>query len=701
MELLARVIADLDVPPQARANVKVFTRRRADAGYTAQVIQQIFLGTAAAAPTAAGGGGAGGPTVSIAPTPAAPGFPRAIFTLGPTTPTGAPLIPLSVAVDTRTNSLIIAGNPSDINVIEILISRLEDSPLVHERRHEVVALRNASAPDVANALQGFLTNSLTVFSRAGELSAFEEMMRDIVIVPEPFTNKLLVSATPHYFNQLLHLIEALDEQPPQVVIQVMVAEVDLNASEEFGVELGLQSPVLFNRSIFPGTSTLTNTTTAPIAGNNVGPGVTLTTTNPVALQGFNFNNASNFGLPLGNNPAVNPGIVGFQGLSNLGVGRTSPIQTGVGGFVFSASSDVFNLLIRALKVQGRVDVLSRPQIMATNNQIATLSIGQNVPILTSTTVSLGTATGSIERLAVGVNLSVIPRINPDGTVLMHLKPEVSSIISQAVPLGNGLLGTSFNDQTVETTVLAGDGETVAIGGLIQKSDKKTENKVPWLGDLPYVGALFRYRTQLKTKSELMIILTPHIVRSRVDADRILAEEAKRMDWIIGDVVKTQGSSGLAPILPAPPPGREPIIIGQPQMIVPPGAALPSVEIIPDTATQPALPVPRKVPPITPPLVPPAAVLPMSTSSAPQARRTMDGANPQAFSTTFLQPPTMVPMISSSTAQAAGAMDAARSQAGASAQADGAMPAATTPDPQKSAARNSVKERLWKIMHPGQ
>src|SRR5207237_8748169 len=140
---------------------------------------------------------------------------------------------------------------------------------------------------------------------------------------------------------------------------------------------------------------------------------------------------------------------------------------------------------------------------------------------------------SIERLAIGVDLTSTPRINPDGTVLLRVTPEVSSIISQAVPLGNGVFGTSYNDQLIDTTVLAGDGETVAIGGLIQKRDTKSENKVPWLGDLPYVGAAFRYRTQNKIKNELLFIMTPHIIRSRADADRMLAEEGRRMDWVLG------------------------------------------------------------------------------------------------------------------------------------------------------------------------
>src|SRR5581483_5377168 len=108
--------------------------------------------------------------------------------------------------------------------------------------------------------------------------------------------------------------------------------------------------------------------------------------------------------------------------------------------------------------------------------------------------------------------------------------------------------------TVDTTVVAADGETVAIGGLITRSDQKTENKVPWLGDLPLIGAAFRYRQQIKNKTELMVIMTPHVVRTRADADAILAMEGKRMDWVVGDIIRTQGSSGMEPIIPTPPPG---------------------------------------------------------------------------------------------------------------------------------------------------
>src|SRR5262249_51976073 len=152
--------------------------------------------------------------------------------------------------------------------------------------------------------------------------------------------------------------------------------------------------------------------------------------------------------------------------------------------------------------------------------------------------------------------------------------------------------------TVQTTVSVLDGETVAIGGLITATDKKNENKLPWLGDLPFIGAAFRYRQQIKTKTELLVILTPHIVHNKMEADRMLAVEAKRMDWVINDVVKTHGTTGFEPILPPPPPGTP---------VVPPA-----------TGVQPLLP--HEFGPMTPsgPLFPGKDLLPQPRVDMPPA-----------------------------------------------------------------------------------
>src|SRR4029077_7139522 len=115
------------------------------------------------------------------------------------------------------------------------------------RRSEAYKLRNALAADVAAALNDFLPKSLKVIQTSGQLSGFQELQKDVVIPAEPISNTLLISAAPQYFETVMRLVMELDVMPPQVVIQVLVAEVDFTDSNEFGVEIGLQSPIIFSR----------------------------------------------------------------------------------------------------------------------------------------------------------------------------------------------------------------------------------------------------------------------------------------------------------------------------------------------------------------------------------------------------------------------------------------------------------------------
>jgi type II secretory pathway component GspD/PulD (secretin) len=645
MELILNLIHAMDVAPTAQAIIRVYTLKNADANTIATTLEQVFLGTttttgAAAAP--GGFGGAGG-TLTAPTATAQSGLPRALFTLGGFSDQGAPLVPISIGVDTRTNSVIVAGSPNDVIVTDTLIDRLDNGPALI-RRSEVFHLRNASAADVATAVQNFVTQSLTAMQNAQTLTAHDIQIRDVVVVPEPITNQLLISVVPEYYPEVLRVIQQLDEPPPQVLIQVMIAEVDLTSDEEFGVELGFQSPVLFRRGITPdpsaigsaGSISYTNAT-----GGLVPPGVTVNSSiNPTAQPGFLFGNPS---LSLGNNPLVSPGQVGFQGLTNLGVGRTN--SAGLGGFVFSASSNAVSVLVRALKTQGRMDILTQPIIQALDNQTANLSVGQNVPYVNGSTL---TATGLINNSVlykdVGVLLTVTPKISPDGTIIMRVTPEVSSIAATAIQIANGQTATAFNVQHFDTTVFARDGETVVIGGLITKNTNKTENKVPWLGDLPYIGTLFRYRVQTKTKNELLVIMTPHIVRSAADQVTVLQQETARMDWILSDVIRQHGPAGLEPILPPPPPGQAG---GGPQcvpgeLLPGPATLLPQITPAPapaETLPQPYRAAPQVVPPpmpkgTAPQMVPP----PMPKGAAPQQQSQAVPDNGPGQPGTFIQVP---------------------------------------------------------------
>jgi hypothetical protein len=193
-----------------------------------------------------------------------------------------------------------------------------------------------------------------------------------------------------------------------------------------------------------------------------------------------------------------------------------------------------------------------------------------------------------------VQLNVTPKITPDNRVIMRVTPEVSSVSPTQIMIGNNTNAVAFNVQNLATTVTVTDGETVAIGGMITKNITKTENKVPWLGDLPYIGAAFRYRSEQKAKTELIIILTPRIVRCRAEAERVLHDEAKKMDWVAGDVVKTQGPVGMEPIIHAAQTdgGVDGVMhsVGQP---IPLGGAMPPQAPMAPTQT---LPLPQPVPP---------------------------------------------------------------------------------------------------------
>jgi hypothetical protein len=440
----------------------------------------------------------------------------------------------------------------------------------------------------------------------------------VVIVAEPVSNTLLISATPQYFLEMKRLIEKIDAQPPQVVIQVLIAEVQLSNTEEFGVEVGVQSPILFSRSLIPTPTTITDATTGAVTGT-------------IGSPGFNFNSTA----PLPNAAASGPGTVGFQGINNLGLGRSSNLL-GVGGFVFSAASDSFNLLIRALKQQGRVEILSRPQVQVADNQTGFVQVGQDFPTLGNAILAgTGTSQQSIDYRPIGITMRVTPRVNPDGKVLMRVEPQISSPTAVPVTLGAGLTAPAFNVQTVQTTVLATDGETIVLGGLITKSDSRTETGIPFLKDLPYAGALFRYRQQALAKREILIIMTPHIVRSECDQARILAEESRRISWVLGDVAPIHGhgmevigpaSKGAIPVPTGPTPPPLPagltgpysdayIPVGSDLRNLPPGS-------VPPGSLPPAPPgamVPNAVPPGFAPTgaapVAPAPVAPMSAAPA--------------------------------------------------------------------------------------
>ncbi len=241
LDLLEGLVRQLDNLPAAEAQIKVFTIVNGDATSLSDMLKTLFTGQATG--TAAG--------------------PQALMQLLQNTSSSSEtsLVPLRFGVDTRTNSVIASGTMADLNIVEAILTKLDDGEVRH-RKSVVIRLKNSPATDVATTINQFLTTERQILQQAGPglTSAFEQIEREVVVVAEPVTNSLVLSATPKYFEEVRGIIEQLDARPPMVMIQVMIASVELGSTNEFGIELGLQDSVLFDRSILSNLVTTTNTT---------------------------------------------------------------------------------------------------------------------------------------------------------------------------------------------------------------------------------------------------------------------------------------------------------------------------------------------------------------------------------------------------------------------------------------------------------
>jgi len=221
--------------------------------------------------------------------------------------------------------------------------------------------------------------------------------------------------------------------------------------------------------------------------------------------------------------------------------------------VLSASSNSVSMLLRALQESRRLEVLSRPQIMALNNQEGSTFVGQLVPFITRSTPNplTGQLVNEVEQLEVGLSLLVRPRISPDGLVVMEinatnnrLRPLSEGIPIAVSPTGIPILQPIQDAIHARTVVSAMSGQTVVLSGLITKEENALHRRVPILADIPLLGDLFRYDSVSTRRRELLIIMTPHVVKNRFESEMLKQVESARMNWCLSDVVALHGPAGL-------------------------------------------------------------------------------------------------------------------------------------------------------------
>lgn len=395
-------------------------------------------------------------------------------------------------------------------------------------RSEVITLKNTKAEDVVKSLQQMMGNAVAVAANGASGGGGSAAGNGAPVVSVVETNCIIIRGREPSLQKIRDLVSDLDRLPAQVHIQAMLVEVELSDTDEFGVELGVQDSLLFRRSVVDDVLTVTDSVADPATG-------IVTTTQRIVNQttnpGFNFNNA-----PMGNNTAVSPNRFAGQALSNLSVGRMNPDE-GYGGLVLAAGSESLSVLLRALKANREVNILSRPTIRTVHNRKASIQMGAQVPVVDGVSLGpTGTANPVVRQDKSGIILEVTPKISDTGVIFLDVKAEKSEFRS-GPGSGTPIFTDATNGNVIEApikditeaiaTVNITSGQTVVLAGMITSGEVESMRKIPILGDWPIVGPLFRYEYYTHRRKELLIFLTPEIIYNDDDARRISQREIEQ------------------------------------------------------------------------------------------------------------------------------------------------------------------------------
>lgn len=418
---------------------------------------------------------------------------------------GAPLT-TSLVADSRTNSVLIGGDKSDRLRLRALIAHL-DTPLEDGGDTQVRYLRYADAEKLATKLQTHFTNQAT--AAAGQ-SAGSSPADNISVWADVQTNAIVVNAPPKMMRSLMQIVDKLDIRRAQVLVEAIIVEVISDRRNELGVSWGVEA-----------------------SGSNT----------PVAVT--NFPDFLGGVIQLG--AAANGTITDASGLIGegvtIGIGRIS--DTGVS----------FAAILRALEGEANTNIISTPSIVTTDNEEATLNVGQEVPFVTGSFTNTGGTGGAVNpfqtitRQQIGVKLSITPQINEGNSLVLEISQEISSLAQSAA----GAVDLITNQRIIETTVIVDDGEILVLGGLLETVLRESDQRVPILGKIPLIGNFFRARKTEMVKTNLMIFIRATILRDSITT----SFETNAKYNFIRDIQKGRQGDSI------------PLMRGTPRPIIPP------------------------------------------------------------------------------------------------------------------------------------
>ena len=380
---------------------------------------------------------------------------------------GAP-VSLSLVSDARTNSVLVGGDKSERLRLRALIAHL-DTPLEDGGDTQVRYLRYADAEELSTKLQQHFAQQAAGDTMAPSASSAQ----NVSVWADTQTNAIVVNAPPKIMRSLMSIVDKLDIRRAQVLVEAIIVEVIADKTSELGV-----------------------TWAGDDSSNN----------NPIALT--NFPSAgpgvAQLGAALGadDGAIADPSALIGEGIT-IGVGRLSDSGVSFAG------------ILNALQGNADTNIISTPTLVTTDNEEASLNVGQEVPFVTGSFSNTGGTVGSvnpfqtIQREQVGVKLTITPQINEGGdALLLKISQEISNIASSAA----GAVDLITNERIIETTVIVEDGEILVLGGLLEDTLRESEQRVPILGSLPILGALFRTQKSDVVKTNLMVFIRPKILR---------------------------------------------------------------------------------------------------------------------------------------------------------------------------------------------
>ena len=496
LQRIGKIIAAMDTP--AAGDVEVISLKHTVASDIAALVQRLTDSAAVATPGVAPGGLAGA----------------------------------SVLVDARSNSLLVrAPNPARMASIRALIDKL-DRPVQSAGAAGnvwVVYLKNADAVKLATVLRaaysggaggagsasaagggvsasplgaatlGGATPGGASAQAAAPLTTSASPSTGGFVQADPATNSLIITAPEPMYRQLRAVIDQLDSRRAQVYVESLIVEVDPSQSVDFGIQW---QGIIGNRG----------------DNNIVGAG-------------------TNFGAGTDNILTATAGLVkGTAGLAGLAL-PSAGINIGLArkfGNLYTLGA-----LARALDSTSGTNILSTPNLVTLDNEEAKIVVGSNVPFITGQFTNTGTGTTSpfqtIERKDVGITLKIKPQIGENGTVRMTIFQESSSLSTDTAP-GTTNAGPTTLKRSIESTIVVDDGQIIVLGGLIEDNYISNRSKVPLLGDIPYVGALFRSESRTRKKTNLMVFLRPVVMRDQASANKLSLD---RYDYIRAEQQNSQ------------------------------------------------------------------------------------------------------------------------------------------------------------------